>query len=849
MSALNKFFKGNTIEPISPEVPSQVPPQVPSQVPREVPSQVPREVPSSDDVSSKINQLIDINLQEGLTFIVCQTKINSAINIFYHGIISFLEFHELNSNNKEYIIDTFRRLLEAKIISVSEVEKIIQKIYDELVQKEEVKEKKEQILYVLYELTKLCSENGSIKSKILLVIQEYLGSSYIRVNRDGADTLLNELLTTAKENVILVENLRNGVTADELKELFSPYGSIVSVVIFKDGSCVMGAHITYSTRDDVERCNRLFKSYDKLIPEESGLYLKVMCLINYDHFMLIQNNYNKLRERYQMRDICIKLLKIGAYAGYTIAAGILGYELFNIDQNFRNPDESIEKQVDEGYKWLNYAMDRGDLFACKIRANHTGILEKPLLFCYTALRIFEDVPPEFMCIAMALNTMGRNDLLIKFVSENINDEKVLEIISSSSSSSSSSSHSNNRSYINNSIFDLRSEEWYVFQNLFHKNNSFKSTIGSFTNSPTDFFYNGFAILEEIRISYADKLEKFIKRIRQNSSGLSLLGLIYFEGSCVKKDREKAFKLWTEGRGKGANDSTLYLAKMWYYGDAEVAEIVAFNSNDSGRLKKAKDLFKEVESMTDAKIMLVAIYLRLAYMFKSSDEKTSSLPFAKTKHVYYTDKSSEYQVKVTEDAKRLKNGKTYTNKLQFIVDETNLELLVEEHIRSRNTDTDKDKQNIFSLGEMLYTYSMIQQMDVVDTEYILYKAYIYLMRYIRSGEMPEKIKAIEMIKDIQRIFWGSARRAPLVGGIIPGNVDISLSPHVELPQEIYEAGGSKSRRRRPSRRSRRRRPSRPSRPSRRRRPSCRKMRGPISRGANKKSRKVRKIRKSRRSSRP
>ena len=130
------------------------------------------------------------------------------------------------------------------------------------------------------------------------------------------------------------------------------------------------------------------------------------------------------------------------------------------------------------------------------------------------------------------------------------------------------------------------------------------------------------------------------------------------------------------------------------------------------------------------------------------------------------------------------------------------------------------------------------MELVDTDYILYKAYLYLMRYIRSGEMHNKIKAIEMIKDIQRIFWGSARRALLDGGIIPGNVDIYLSSEPVLSQ-----GGGKSRRRHS--RSRRRRPSRPSRPSRRRRPSCRKMRGPISRGANKKSRKGCKSRKLRR----
>jgi hypothetical protein len=138
MPALNNFLRGNTVAPISFEDPSQVPREVPSQVP----SQDPREDPSSDDVSSKIDQLISINLQEGLTFKDCQDKIKSAIYIFYNGINSFLKFHELNSKNKEYIINTFRRLLNAEIISVSDVEKIIQKIYVELDKKEEVTEKK-----------------------------------------------------------------------------------------------------------------------------------------------------------------------------------------------------------------------------------------------------------------------------------------------------------------------------------------------------------------------------------------------------------------------------------------------------------------------------------------------------------------------------------------------------------------------------------------------------------------------------------------------------------------------------------------------------------------------------------
>ena len=123
-------------------------------------------------------------------------------------------------------------------------------------------------------------------------------------------------------------------------------------------------------------------------------------------------------------------------------------------------------------------------------------------------------------------------------------------------------------------------------------------------------------------------------------------------------------------------------------------------------------------------------------------------------------------------------------------------------------------------------------------------YIYLMRYISSSQMHNKIKAIEIIKDIQRIFWGSARRAPLVGGIIPGNVDISLSPG----EEPYDAGGGKSRRRH-SRSHRRfsikyksgKKHCKKSRKVRKMRHSRHR------RGSNKKSRKVRKIRKSRRRS--
>jgi hypothetical protein len=281
-SAITNFLRPSSVGPLNPSSSEGFP-------------QVPPEVNSSDDVSfitDKLifitDKLIDIKLQKELTFMEWKDKIYKAILDFYKKITSFLKSRELNSENKKHIIDTFRWALDKNIISVSQMEKFIQNIDDEIVQKEEVTEKKEQMLYILYELNKLCSERGSIKSKILLVIQEYLGSRYIPVNMYTANTLLDELLIVAKENVILVENLKNGVTEYEVKELFSPYGSIESVFIFKDSPCVMGAHITYRTRDEVEKCNKLFKEYDKLIPEGSGFYLKVMCLINYDDFMLIQ---------------------------------------------------------------------------------------------------------------------------------------------------------------------------------------------------------------------------------------------------------------------------------------------------------------------------------------------------------------------------------------------------------------------------------------------------------------------------------------------------------------------------------------------------------------------------------
>jgi len=857
------------------------------------------------EILSNINIFVDSNEYEGkkLNFTNCKSIDDNLTEKLNEPIYLFLSKTDiLLPHEQQQIIIMFSRLLDKNMISLSKLLDIAMKIQN-MVESSEISKKKF-MCEISHELIMMCVNRNNVKAKILSIQSLFFGNEGVYENKPQARQILQDLSDKAiQNNVIVVKNLKNNVTKDELQILFSPYGVIARFDIFGDGPCFMCAHITYSTRDDVERCIRFFRQYDNLTPQDGGVSLNVVSLMDYDNLELMLKIVGRSRDE----ELTLIVLKIASYAGNTLAMCMLGHILISEDPYFKNSKDSKKvADTEEGYRFLNDAVDMGNLCACKVIGlrmdghyakyyegeyfsgdgvfvlRHARFLQ--LLPFYKALRIFEDVPEDFMCIAMALNTMGRNDLLINFVHLNpslnrlkLNDKSVYEQLKPSNTSSTSSTFAE---YINDSIFDLRSQEWYVFKQLFNRYYHIRQSNPGITDNLTDTsFYNDFLTLSQIKTFHKKALTRFTEYSNRSSagSGLNLLGIVYFEGTRVKRNREEAFKLWTEGHGKGASDSTLNLAKMWYYCDTEVPEIGVFNSNDLGRLKKAKDLFKEVEHMTDAKIMLAAIYLRLAYMFKSSDEKTSSLPFAKTKHVYYTDKSSEYQVKVKENAERLKNGETYTNKLQFIVKETKLESELESksgHI---------PLGELISFCEMLYNYGS-DESSVVDKEYILYKAYGYLMRYIRSDEiqkeqwkehyhiskddyenltththqekMPEKIKAIEMIKDIQRIFWGSAKRAPLVGGIIPGNVGISLSSEHEsaLPQPQSQ-GGSKSRRRRRSRRrlpsrrihrSRRRRPncpSRPSRPSRRRR---RRIRGPISRSANKKSRKGCK---SRRSSRP